>query len=94
MGLSIAKPFRIACWQKVDFPEPGGPTNNIRFLGGMSCSWLTETTRPHLPEFPFAVGVPHCNALDFFDMLVFDGGEEAVEEARGEEAGGFLKPFR
>jgi hypothetical protein len=43
MGLSIAKLWRMACWQKVDFPEPGGPTSKIMFLGGISCIWVRET---------------------------------------------------
>ena len=34
---------RMVCWQKVDFPEPGGPTSKIRFLGGTSCIWVKET---------------------------------------------------
>jgi len=43
MGLSNAKFWRIVCSQKVDFPDPGGPTSNIKFLGGTSCIWVRET---------------------------------------------------
>jgi len=43
IDLSIVKPCKIACWQTVDFPEPGGPTNNIMFLDGTSCIWAKET---------------------------------------------------
>jgi hypothetical protein len=42
MGFSIAKLWTATCWQKVDFPAPGGPTNKIIFVGGISCSWLKE----------------------------------------------------
>jgi hypothetical protein len=41
--LSIVNPCKIACRQKVDFPEPGGPTNKIRFLAGISCIWDRDT---------------------------------------------------
>ena len=43
-----------------------------------------------LPELPFTVGVSDGYALGFLDMLILDGREEAVEEARGEMTGGFL----
>ena len=45
----------------------------------------------YLSEFPFTVGVPHRNTPDLLDVLVRDGGEEAVEEAGGEVAGRLLK---
>jgi hypothetical protein len=37
-----------------------------------------------LPELPLAVRVTHCDAFSFFDVLVLDCREEAVEEAGGE----------
>ena len=39
---------------------------------------------------PLAIGVAHSYALSFHDVLVPDGGEEAVDEARGEEAARFI----
>jgi hypothetical protein len=39
-----------------------------------------------LSEFPLTVGITHCDTFGFFDMLVLDGVEETVQEARGEEA--------
>jgi hypothetical protein len=38
----ISMLLRTACWQKVDFPEPGGPTNKIMLLDGTSCIWARE----------------------------------------------------
>ena len=35
--------LRMVCWQKVVFPDPGGPTSRITFLDGTSWSWLNET---------------------------------------------------
>jgi hypothetical protein len=39
-----------------------------------------------LSELPLAIRIAHSDALSFFHMLVLDGGEEAVQEAGGEEA--------
>jgi len=38
-----------------------------------------------LSEFPLAVWVTHRNTLGFFDLLVRDSVEEAIQEARSEE---------
>lgn len=38
----ISMLLRTVWWQKVDFPEPGGPTNKIMFLRGISCNWVKD----------------------------------------------------
>jgi len=43
-----------------------------------------------LSELPLAVRVTHRYTLSFLDMLVPDGVEESVEEARGEITGGLF----
>ena len=58
----------------------------------MSCKGVTEAWRT-LSELPFTIRVALGDTLGFFHMLVRDGGEEAVEEARGEVAGR-LRPLR
>ena len=39
----IAMLRRTVCWQKVDLPEPGGPTSKSKFSEGTSCSWVKDT---------------------------------------------------
>ena len=82
----ISMLLRTVWWQKVDFPEPGGPTKRIMFFGGTSCIWVRYATKYHLPELPLTVRITHRNTLSFFDVLVFDGVEEPVKEASGEIA--------
>jgi hypothetical protein len=46
MGLSIAKLWRVACWQKVDFPDPGGPANKTIFPSCASCNCVRDKNIP------------------------------------------------
>ena len=44
----------------------------------------------HLSELPLAVRITHRNTLHLFDVLVLDGGEEAIEEACDEMTRGLF----